>query len=116
MSKLLKYRVNLADGTSLVIEATNAHNAASIARSKVGQLPNEINMKIKKDLINSINKELKMLVDLKEIILTSSNNLDWENVYGSINSYLTHFQEKDSNITKIKELNGSLVKINKENK
>ena len=69
MKQLLKYRVRLADGSSTIVEATNAHNAASIARSKIGQLPNDINRKIKKDMISTINDEIKTLNNLKEKII-----------------------------------------------
>ncbi|MEG1565346.1 MAG: hypothetical protein RR342_01210 [Bacilli bacterium] len=106
-----KFRVTKADGTIEVIEALNLENAASIARHKFGQLPNDINTEIVNNAINSLLKLSKELEKNVSEIRRFSKDLDWDSAYNRthkiIESLVTTGVEQS-------KLIGSMVKIDKE--
>lgn len=114
--KLLKYRVNLADGTSMIVEASNIHNAISLARGMMGQLPNDINKKVVTKITSIIDNEIQDLVNLKNSIQTDARELDWTTIYNRIKNFVETINAPESNIQKLNETSGSLVKVNKENR
>ena len=114
--KLLKYRVNLADGTSMIVEASNIHNAISLARGMMGQLPNDINKKVVTKITSIIDNEIQDLVNLKNSIQTDARELDWTTIYNRSKNFVETINAPESNIQKLNETSGSLVKVNKENR
>lgn len=110
---LKKYRVKTVDGKVKFIEAKNIHDAQSIARIEIGQLPNEVNLKILEKVLAELQE---FIFDTKSDIVklkSDGKNLDWNSVNQKIKDISKHMTSES---TRFNQLAGSMVRIdNKEN-
>ena len=113
MSEILKkYRVKTIDGGSQIVLAKNIHDAKSKARIELGQLPNEVNLRIVNKVLDILNTSMIMFNETTNNLKKESKVLNWDEVY-------TLLKESSERMLKtaddFKELAGSMVKIkNKE--
>lgn len=105
-----KFRVQKADGTTVIIEANNIDDAISKARSQFGQLPNDINNKISISTIEKINSLIGELDYEKELLKKELKVMEWESYYKEAHSISAKLREYADTID---SLVGSMVKINK---
>ena len=108
---LKKFRVTKANGEVVIIEAKNIEDAASLARSRFGQLPNDINDKISTNLITDITNLIRQLSENVIEIKKAEKSMEWEKVYAVSHSIINSLSSTSEDIGK---LVGSLVKIDKE--
>lgn len=107
---LKKFRVQKADGSTVIIEANNIEDAISQARSRFGQLPNDINNKISVEVIAKINSLIGELEYDKELLKQNYRNMEWESYYDethSISNKLKEYADEFNNLV------GSMVKIDR---
>lgn len=106
---LKKYRVKTIDGSIRYIEAKNIHDAKSKARIEIGQLPNEVNLKIVKKVLVELQDLIDSINEKHTSVKQAGKDLDWD---------ITHKIIKDiSNMlidesTSLSQLAGSMVKLN----
>ena len=103
-----KFRVQKADGSTVIIEANNIEDAISQARSRFGQLPNDINNKISIEVITKINALIGELEYNKELLKKDYKNMEWGAYYDethSISNKLKEYADEFNNLV------GSMVKI-----
>lgn len=109
----MKYRVICPDGNSVIIEASNMENARTIARSRFGQLPNEINQSIVSDILSDLNSLIGDITTQSSSLRQNTREYDWDVVYSTLNNISGILSTKSS---EIKSRAGSMVKINKTKK
>lgn len=110
---LKKYRVRTVDGTIKYIGAKNIHDAKSIARIEIGQLPNDVNLKIVKKVLAELQDDIDYITKEHNQIKADSKNLDWDNVNKRIKNIATQLLDKS---TAFSQMAGSMVRINNEEK
>ena len=111
---LKKYRVRTLDGGIKFVMAKNIHDAKSIARMEIGQLPNDVNLKIVKRVLAELQNNITEIENVIEELKISGKNLDWDEVNSKIKEISTQMMNKSISF---KELAGSMVKLknNEEN-
>lgn len=105
----MKYRVICPDGKSVIIEASNMENARTIARSRFGQLPNDINHNIVSDILSDLSSLIGEITNNSSSLRQSTREYDWEAVYSTFNNISDMLSNKSA---EIKSRAGSMVKIN----
>lgn len=108
---LKKYRIQKADGKSVIIEAENMEKAITIAKSKFGQLPNEINAEIIGDVLSKLSLFCERLSEEISNMREDRKSYEWGVLYDKLNQLSEEFTETS---LEIKTLSSSMVKINKE--
>ena len=111
-SGVKNFSVLTLDGKRVIIEARNAHDALTIARNEIGQLPNDINTKIVKNLTADINTTISLLANTCSQIKEKGRELDWEKVYKEIKELSSILSEKSETYS---QMDGSMVKVRKDN-
>lgn len=105
---LRKYRVRTVDGGVRLILAKNMHDAKSKARLEIGQLPNEVNLKILSKVLADL-QDLQDTLKQKSINLkTEGKNLNWDEVNQEIKVIS---EQMNTYVNSFKELAGSMVKL-----
>lgn len=107
MENLRKFRVMTSKG-EVFINARNMHDAISKARTEIGQLPNDINTKITKNVLDEINELQSLLDTFKSQIKDSARSLDWNDVYKNTKQASLRIHDC---ACKCKEQIGSMLKI-----
>jgi septation ring formation regulator EzrA len=105
---LKKYRVKTVDGKVHIIEAKNIHDAQSKARLDIGQLPNDINLKIVDKVLAELQNDLYSIKEVARNLKNESKNLNWDEVHTSIKELSEHMMKQS---TSLKQLAGSMAKI-----
>lgn len=105
---LKKYRVRTIDGEIKFVMAKNIHDAKSIARIEVGQLPNDVNLKIVKRVLAELQDDIESLKIEYETLKLDGKDLEWDKVNSRIKSIATLMMEKS---TSFSQLAGSMVRI-----
>lgn len=112
MNKTLKkYRIKSSDGNTKIIYARNMHDAKSKARIEFGQLPNDINLKIVKKVLENLQDTFSYLKDETDKLKNGSKDLNWNEVYSDIKNISDYLK---NNSLLFLELAGSMVKIKNE--
>lgn len=109
--ELKKYRVQKADGSTVIIDAYTIKDAVMKAREQFGQLPNDINNKISEEGIEKIISLISELEYSKEKLIKNLKNMEWESYYRESHSISAKLREYADAID---SLVGRMVKINKE--
>ena len=110
--ELKKYRVQKADGTQVIIEAENIDKAITIAKSKFGQLPNEINAKIIEGILSKLSVFCENLSVSISNIREDKRSLDWGTLYDKLN---TISDDLNNTGEEVRDSLNSMVKLRKDN-
>lgn len=106
---LKKYRVKTVDGQIRFVMAKNIHDAKSKARLEVGQLPNEVNLKIVKRALAEFQEIIDTLTSMDTKLKQSGKDLEWNLTNSQLKEISKYLEEKS---TSISQLAGSMVRIN----
>lgn len=105
---LKKYRVRTVDGDIKFVMAKNIHDAKSIARIEVGQLPNDVNLKIVKRVLAELQESMEALKNEYDVLKVEGKDLDWDKVNSRIKNIATQMINKS---TSFNQLAGSMVRV-----
>lgn len=110
---LKKYRVKTIDNEVKIVLAKNIHDAMSKARLEVGQLPNDVNLKVVSNALTLLQDKINSLKEISDLIKVNSKDYNWDSIYEQLKSLQNDFTNDADTIN---DLAGSMVKINKEEK